>query len=129
MNLHRYEAFLYVCEHHGIEPASRAMPWSVGRTAVSKQMKIFEGEQGGLLFVRKPFRLLPRGQQIYDEIAPLYRGIERLMREVAGLAGPLVRIGASEFIQEEYVIPLLPLLHRHHPNLRLQFLPGGTEQL
>ncbi len=129
MNLHRYEAFYYVGEHRGISAAAHAMPWSIGVSAVSKQITALEEEFGGPLFVREPFRFLPLGQRLFEQIAPLYRSLLQVSREAAELTGPLLRICAADFVLREYLLPIVDQLRRAYPKMRVQLRSGSAEEM
>lgn len=129
INLHRYEALYYVGTYQGIGPAARNIPWTAGKSAVSKQIAAFEREVGTKLFVRDPFAWLPAGQRLFEDIKPLYERLAAHARETCGLTGALLRIGASEFILREYIVPLLDLLRRRHPGLRLEFHAGHRRDI
>ena len=129
INLHRFEALYYVGLYGGIGPAARAMPWSIGKSAVSKQIAALEEETGTPLFRRDPFEWLPLGRRMYEEISPLYEKILEVSRETCGLTGALLRIAASDFILREYIAGLVNLLRRRHPTLRLQLRAGTREEI
>ncbi len=129
INLHRYEALYYVGTYGGIGPAARGTPWTVSKSAISKHITAMEHEIGTKLFIREPFQWLPAGKRLFDDIKPLYERLIAHVRETSGLSGALLRIGASEFVLREYVIPLLDLLRRRHPQLRLQFQAGQRHEI
>lgn len=124
MNLHRLEVLFHVVENRGIKPAARRVPWRISASAISKCMSSLEQEYGMPFFIRDPFELLPAGQRYYDAYKKFYEEIQRVARETAGLNGALLRIGASPYVLKEYMLPLLGLLRRRHPDLQLQIRAG-----
>lgn len=88
--------------------------------AVSIGLGGLEDDLGFKLF--KPDRRtpLPVAHEFFKTVAaPVVEGMAAFAHHARGLAGPLLRVGASEFILQEYVVPLLVLLQRSYPALRV----------
>jgi DNA-binding transcriptional LysR family regulator len=127
INLNRLEVFYYVVRHGGIVPASRHIPWGISASAISKNVTSFEESERVTLFVRGDagaFELTAAGQRYYDAFAPMYEQLQRVSAETAGLTGKVLRIGASPYVQKQYVMPLLGVLRRRHPDIPLEFRVG-----
>jgi DNA-binding transcriptional LysR family regulator len=118
MNIHHLELFYYVARHRGISEAVRKMPYGIQQPAISAQMLRLEDDLGTTLFQRKPFKLLPPGEKLYAFIEPFFANVERVSDEIRGETVPVLRIGASELVLNEYLPAVLNRLREDFPKLR-----------
>lgn len=128
LNIHHLELFYYVARHGGIMPAVRNMPYGIQQPAVSGQILQLEDSLGGPLFQRRPFQLTPAGEQLYAFIKPFFDGISTVAEEIRGGTIQTVRLAGAAMVLRDHLPPLLPLLRKRFPGLKLNLREGTQSQ-
>ena len=85
MNLHWLELFYYVAKHEGITPALAEIPYGIQQPAVSGQIIKLENDLGTVLFRRRPFKLTPAGELLYERTRPFFDNLDNLEKEIKTL--------------------------------------------
>lgn len=132
MRVEHLEVFYYVCRAGGFNQATRLMPYTVGQPTLSAHIKSLEEQTGLTLFTRPrggSVALTAAGRKLYGEIAPFFDKLDATRREKAGHHGPELRIGASQFVLQEYLLPFIALLEGAFPTVRLTLRQGSVDQL
>src|SRR3954465_5592146 len=119
MNIHHLELFYYAPRTGGIVPAVRNMPYGIQQPAVSGQIARLEEALGTKLFDRRPFALLPAGQELFDFIRPFFEGVDKVAGRIRGSSEQL-RIAAPSIVLHDYLPALLRRLRNDFPAFRLQ---------
>lgn len=119
MNVHHLELFYYVAKHEGIVAACRHIPYGVQQPAVSAQVAKLEAELGVVLFERRPFRLTPAGQALYDFAAPFFGRLGEMEETVRGRMSRVVRLAGLTEVMREHVPVLLGGLRKRFPGLKV----------
>jgi DNA-binding transcriptional LysR family regulator len=115
MNIHYLELFYYVARHGGVSAAARKMPYGIQQPAISAQVLRLEQDLGTTLFHRRPFRLTPAGQELYEFIEPFFSGLGDMGRRLRGGEEAHLAIGAQEMILREYLPPILRAVRARVP--------------
>jgi DNA-binding transcriptional LysR family regulator len=115
MNIHHLELFYYVARHGGVSAAARKMPYGIQQPAISAQVLRLEQDLGTTLFQRRPFRLTPSGQELYEFIEPFFSGLADMGRRLRGGEEAHLAIGAQEMILREYLPPILRAVRKRVP--------------
>ena len=132
MNVHHVELFYYVAKHGGIVAACRRMPYGIQQPAVSAQVAALEKDLGVRLFERRPFRLTPAGQALYEFAAPFFSRLTEVRELVQGRARRVIRLAGLTEVMREHVPQLLARLRERFPGLRMtlqEIEQRGAEQL
>lgn len=129
LNIHHLELFYFVARHGGIMPAVRNMPYGIQQPAVSGQILQLEDSLGGPLFQRRPFRLTPAGEQLYEFIKPFFDGIDSVAEQIRGGAIQSVRLAATAIVLRDHLPALLPVLRERFPGLKLNLREGTQAQV
>lgn len=127
MNLDYCRVFYHVYRCGGIRPGARAIRLS--QPTASYQMKMWEEQLGAPLFTRKPFAPTPLADELFPVVAALIERVAALEKRSRDHRGPLLRIGAPEFVLQEYLLSLLALIQEGYPSLRITLQAGNSEQL
>lgn len=129
MNIHHLELFYYVARHGGVSAAARKIPYGIQQPAISAQVIQLEDTLGTPLFRRRPFQLTPAGQEIYDYIAPFFEGLDELADKVSGESAQVLRIGAPDTVQRQYLPDLLRAVRSQFPRLQLTLSSLGLDEI
>ena len=119
MNIHHLELFYYVARHGGILPAVRNMPYGIQQPAVSGQISRLEEFLGTKLFNRRPFALLPAGQELFEFIRPFFDEIDRVGEAIRGGSACRLRVAAPAIVLYDYLPEIFQRLRKHFPFFRL----------
>lgn len=119
LNVHHLELFYYVARHEGIVAACRHMPYGIQQPAVSAQVASLEKQLGVRLFERRPFRLTPAGQALYDFAAPFFGRLGEVEERIQGRLARVVRLAGLTEVMREHVPVLLARLREKFPGVRL----------
>lgn len=119
MNIHHLELFYYVARHGGILPAVRNMPYGIQQPAVSGQIARLEEFLGTKLFNRRPFALLPAGQELFEFIRPFFDEIDRVGEAIRGGSACRLRVAAPAIVLYDYLPEIFQRLRKHFPFFRL----------
>ncbi|HEY1663880.1 MAG TPA: LysR family transcriptional regulator [Verrucomicrobiae bacterium] len=129
MNVHHLELFYYVARHGGIMPAVRNIPYGIQQPAISSQMAQLEEFLGVTLFQRRPFKLTPEGEKLFQYIQPFFANLDSMAGELQGGQARLIRIGASTIVLREHLPELFQSVRRKFPKLRMSLREGFPAQL
>lgn len=119
LNVHHLELFYYVACYQGIVAACRHMPYGIQQPAVSAQVGSLEKQLGVRLFERRPFRLTPAGQALYEFAAPFFGRLGEVEELVQGRIARVVRLAGLTEVMREHVPVLLARLRGKFPGLRM----------
>ena len=132
MNLHHLSLFFAIAEAGNISEASKRL--FISQSALSRQLKEFEGRLGVVLFERLPrgMRLTDAGEMLRDYAARLFSieyAAEAAVREMANVGRGRLVIGASNTIGT-YVLPAILAAYRQRfPKIAVSLFVGNTEQV
>jgi len=119
MNIHHLELFYYVAKHGGIAAAVRNIPYGIQQPAVSGQIAKLEESLGVKLFNRRPFSLLPAGEELFRFVEPFFGNIGVVEKKIHSSVAPQLRIAAPTMALHDYVPDLLHRLREKFPSFRL----------
>ena len=119
MNIHHLELFYYVARHGGILPAVRNMPYGIQQPAVSGQIARLEESLGTKLFNRRPFALLPAGQELFEFIRPFFDEIDCVGEAIRGGSACRLRVAAPAIVLYDYLPEIFQRVRKHFPSFRL----------
>ena len=119
LNVHHMELFYYVARCEGIVAACRQIPYGIQQPAVSAQVARLEEELGTRLFERRPFRLTPAGEALYDFIAPFFGRLSEVEDIVKGKMSRVIRLAGLTEAMREHVPVLLAKLRERFPGLKV----------
>ena len=129
MNIHHLELFYYVAKHRGVSAAARLIPYGIQQPAISAQIIQLEDNLGTTLFHRRPFQLTKAGEELFQFVEPFFAGIDHVAKRLRGGAEVILRIGAPETIQREYLPRLLKTMRKRLPELKFILVAAGLEQV
>jgi len=117
VNPHQLELFYYVAKFKGVSRAAREMPYGIQQPSVSAQVIALERDLGVTLFERRPFKLTPAGQELFDFIAPFFGRIPEVREKLQG--GASIRIGASPIVFRDYLPGVIEAVRTQFPSLNM----------
>jgi len=129
MNVHHLELFYYVAKHQGVSAAARHIPYGIQQPAISAQIIQLEDSVGTTLFHRRPFELTQAGHELFTFIEPFFKGLPVVEERLRGGREVLIRIGAPEAIQQQYLPQLLRAMKSRYPSLEFTLSSGRQEEL
>ncbi len=118
MNVHHLELFFYVAKHGGVSAAARHMPYGIQQPAISAQILQLEDSLGITLFQRRPFKLTPQGEDLYEFISPFFGGLGNMGTKLRGGDENRMRIAAPEIVQSDYLPLLLKQVRTRMPGFQ-----------
>jgi len=129
MNVHHLELFYYVARFGGISEAVRNIPYGIQQPAVSSQIIQLEEFLGVTLFQRRPFELMPAGDELYKFIAPFFGNLDRMTEKLQGGTAHSIRLGASEVILRDHLPLMVQEVRKKFPKLKMVLREGYQPQL
>ena len=129
MNIHHLELFYYVARHGGISEAARSMPYGIQQSAISAQIIQLEEFLGTTLFHRRPFSLTPAGKELFEFVRPFFDNLQQVADKLRGGVAQHVRIGASEIVLRDHLPPVLDMVRKKIPALKVTLREGYQPQL
>ncbi len=126
MNIHHLELFYYVARHGGVSAAARQMPYGVQQPAISAQVIQLEDSLGMPLFIRRPFKLTPAGEELYRFVEPFFSGVPEMGKRLRGGVESRLRIGASQAIQMDYLPRVLRSIRERWPRLHFELVTAQS---
>jgi DNA-binding transcriptional LysR family regulator len=130
MNIHHLELFYFVARHGGISEAVRQMPYGIQQPAVSSQILQLEETLGVTLFQRRPFQLLPPGEELYQFIRPFFEHLDGVAEKIrSGGRYEHIRIGAAEIILRDHLPDAVRSLKAKFPSLKVTLRSGYLPQI
>lgn len=132
LNLHHLRIFTSVAEHGGFSRA--ALVLRISQPAVSKSVRELERQVGSQLFERggRVPRLTEAGTVLFArgrELFAVERSAEEELRVLRGLAGGVLRIGASTTVVTYLLPPYLARYHAAHPDVLLRVASANTRDI
>lgn len=123
INLELYRIFYVVAKEGNITKAAREL--MISQPAVSKAIKNLEEQLGGILFVRtkRGVILTDEGKRFYEYIGQmmeLVNNAERQFTNLINLETGCVRVGISQTLTREFLLPYLENFHQLYPNVEIQ---------
>jgi DNA-binding transcriptional LysR family regulator len=73
--------------------------------------------------------LTAAGEELFTFVRAFFENLDAIAARLHKQAAPSIRIGASELVLREYLPPVMQLLRRKHPQVRLSLQSGFTPQL
>jgi len=129
MNLELYKSFYYIAQYGSISKAADHL--YITQPAVSRSIRQLEDELGCTLFARTPkgVNLTPEGEILYQYIDQAFNFIstaESKIKTVKNLLDGEVRIGVSDTLCKNYLIPYLKLFNTLHPKIKIRVICPTT---
>jgi DNA-binding transcriptional LysR family regulator len=129
MNLELYKSFFFVAKNRSISKAAEYM--YVTQPAVSRSIRQLEEDLGCVLFSRTPkgVKLTQEGEILYQYIEQAFNFIsnaEKKIDDVKNLLSGEVRIGVSDTLCKNYLVPYLKLFHTLHPTIKIHVICPTT---
>jgi DNA-binding transcriptional LysR family regulator len=117
MRPHQLELFYHVAKAKGVTRAAREMPYGIQQPSVSAQVNALERDLGVTLYERRPFKLTPAGEALYEFVAPFFGRITEVRAKLQGASQ--LRVGAATLVLKDYFPPILEAMQRQFPHLNL----------
>ncbi len=117
MNPHQLELFYHVAKFKGVSRAARQMPYGIQQPSVSAQVNALERDLGVTLYERRPFKLTPAGEELFQFVEPFFGRIAEVREKLQGAAR--IRIGASPIVFRDYLSPVIESIRRQFPGLNM----------
>jgi DNA-binding transcriptional LysR family regulator len=115
MNPHQLELFYHVAKFKGVSRAARQMPYGIQQPLVSAQVNALERDLGVTLYERRPFKLTPAGEELFQFVEPFFGKISEVRKKLQGAAR--IRVGASPIAFRDYLPPVIEAVRRRIPGL------------
>jgi DNA-binding transcriptional LysR family regulator len=121
INLQRLEGFYWVAKTQGYARAARAFPYPITQPGVHQQVRRLEDELGVKLFERvgkDRVVLTPRGQVLFDALAPFYEQLPIIEARVkGGVVGGTLKMAAAGYLLRHLVPDWLRRLQGPRPDI------------
>lgn len=121
INLQRLEGFYWVAKTQGYARAARAFPYPITQPGVHQQVRRLEDELGVKLFERvgkDKVVLTPRGQVLFDALAPFYERLPVIEARVkGGVVGGTLKMHAAGHLLRHLVPDWLRRLQGKRPDI------------
>lgn len=121
INLQRLEGFYWVAKTQGYARAARAFPYPITQPGVHQQVRRLEDELGVKLFERvgkDKVVLTPRGQVLFDALAPFYEQLPVIEARVkGGVVGGTLKMHAAALLLRHLVPEWLRRLQQKRPDI------------
>lgn len=121
INLQRLEGFYWVAKTQGYARAARAFPYPITQPGVHQQVRRLEEELGVKLFERvgkDKVVLTPRGQLLFDALAPFYEQLPVIEARVkGGVVGGTLKMHAAALLLRHLVPEWLRRLQQKRPDI------------
>lgn len=132
VSLDLYKIFYFVAKNESITRAANEL--NISQPAISKQIKVLEGQINTELFTRKRdgVSLTEAGQKIYNKIKDamdLIYSAEDDLKSLNNLETGSINIGASKTIIHEYLMPHIKKFHKEYPNINIRIFTDKTSEL
>lgn len=129
INLELYNIFYIVAKNKNITKASNEL--HISQPAITKQIKNLEEILGFQLFIRtkRGVILTSNGEEVYSQIkeAMKYiRNIENISNSLNKIESGVIKIGTGKSLTKVFLIPVLEVLHKKYPNVRVEIAIGPT---
>jgi DNA-binding transcriptional LysR family regulator len=132
MEMHQIRYFLATAEVLNFTKAAENC--HVAQPALSRAIKMLEGELGGLLFHRDPrnIHLTKLGRMVHPHLAELYensRSVKLMARDYTKPDKTPLRLGIMSTIAPDQFIDLIGELRSLHPGIELQLSDSDAQDL
>jgi len=117
MNPHHLELFYHVAKSGGVSRAARQMSYGIQQPSVSAQVNALERDLGVSLYERRPFKLTPAGQELFEFVKPFFGRIAEMRERIQG--GAQMRLGASPILFRDHLPPVIEAVRKKFPKLTL----------
>lgn len=131
VNLELYKIFYCVVKCGSITSAAKEL--FISQPAVSQSIKQLEGQLGGKLFQRTP-----KGMELTDEGKAIFEYVERAnglleqaenkFNQLKNLTCGTIRIGASDNICRNFLLPHIKTYREAYPDVKIRFINGTSAQ-
>lgn len=133
INLQRLEGFYWVAKTQGYARAARAFPYPITQPGVHQQVRRLEEELGVKLFERvgkDRVVLTPRGQVLYDAVAPFVEQLPVVEARVkGGVVGGTLKLHAAGQPLRHLVPEWLRRLQARRPDIAVALSEAKTADL
>ncbi len=132
INFELYNLFYIVAKNKNITKASNEL--HISQPAITKQIKNLEEALGFQLFIRtkRGVILTSNGEEVYNQIreAMKYiRNIENISNSLNNIEAGTIKIGTGKSLTKAFLIPVLEVLHKKYPNIKVEIAIGPTCEL
>ncbi len=132
MNLLHLQYFYEVARTGSVTAAARKL--RVSQPAVSKQIKLLEGDFGGalLLRTRQGVKLTESGLQAFEAASKIFSEVNQLsarMKDHGSELGGSFSLGVSDNLAIHVIPAVAAYFQKRHPNVRLQLFSGTSAQI
>lgn len=129
MNLELYKSFFFIAKHGSISKAAEHL--YITQPAVSRALRQLEDNLGCVLFSRTPkgVKLTQEGEILYRYIEQAFNFIsnaEKKINDFRNLLSGEVRIGVSDTLCKNYLVPYLKLFNTLHPTIKIHVICPTT---
>ena len=129
INLELYKVFYTVATHLNITNASKEL--SISQPAISKSIKTLEEQLGGQLFIRtkRGVILTEEGKELYlyiKEAINFINNAENKFKDLINLDTGTIRIGISQTLTKQFLLPHLKIFHETYPKIQVQINTSTT---
>jgi DNA-binding transcriptional LysR family regulator len=118
LDLRKLRYFVAVAECSGFRRAAEVL--RVAQPALTRQIRVFEGEMNAELFTRS-FRgaeLTDAGRQLFEDAQPLLAAADSIRSRLTQLPRMVPRVTVG-FVQGITIAPMVKTLTSHHPNVHV----------
>jgi DNA-binding transcriptional LysR family regulator len=133
INLQRLEGFYWVAKTQGYARAARAFPYPITQPGVHQQVRRLEDELGVKLFERvgkDRVVLTPRGQVLFDAVAPFVEQLPIIEAKVrGGVVGGTLKMHAAGHLLRHLVPEWLKRLQSKRPDITVALTDVQTADL
>jgi DNA-binding transcriptional LysR family regulator len=121
LDLRKLRYFVAVAECSGFRRAAEVL--HVAQPALTRQIRVFEGEMNAELFTRS-FRgaeLTDAGRQLFEDAQPLLAAADSIRSRLTQLPRMVSRVTVG-FVQGITIAPIVKAFTSHHPNVHVDLL-------
>lgn len=132
INLDLYNVFYVVANNGNITKASNIL--HISQPAITKQIKNLEECLGFELFIRtkRGVILTSNGQEVYNQVKEsmkYLKNIENISNSLNCLETGILKIGTGKSLTRAFLIPVIEIIHKKYPNVRIEIAIGPTCEL
>jgi DNA-binding transcriptional LysR family regulator len=129
VNVRALQLFHFVAKYGGVSRAARMIPYGISQPALSEQMLQLEAEMQVVLFCRRPFKLTPEGEEMYEFGKPYFDNVDAKAVALRHDAPDLIRVASSPILLQVYLPTILQTLQRTFPKLSFTLRHGLQPQI
>lgn len=132
VNFELYKIFYEVASCGNITKASQKL--MISQPAVTKQIKVLEGQLGGELFIRtkRGVILTENGKEIYNYVKQgmhCFESAELQFSNLKQLETGTIKIGISTTLCRIFLLKYLNIFHQKYPNIAIQVFTDPSKKL